>query len=107
MFRAKNPPNAIFSYYLKAAASSSAKIQVVDANGTVVRELEGPSEAGIHRVAWDLRKLAPPPPSAADPFGGGTPAPGDRVAPGSYVVKLMVNGRTAVAPLNVLSDPNR
>jgi len=106
-FRAKNPPNAIVSYYLKAAAPGPAKIQVLDANGGVVRELEGPHEAGIHRVAWDLRKAAPPAPAATDPFGGSTPPSGDRIAAGAYVVKLTVNGRTAIAPLNVLIDPNR
>ena len=34
LFRAKNPPDAIVSYHLKAASSSPVKIQAVDARGT-------------------------------------------------------------------------
>ena len=56
MFRAKNPPDAILSYYLKTAADGAVKLQVANASGTVVRELDGPRGAGIHRVAWNLRK---------------------------------------------------
>jgi len=90
LFRAKNPPDAIISYYLKSASPGPVKIQVVDAEGKVVRDLDGPREAGIHRVTWDLRTAA-----------------SERVAPGSYGVTLMANGRTAASALDVSSDPNR
>jgi hypothetical protein len=110
-FRAKNPPDAIFSYYLKAAASSAIRLQVVDAAGTVVRDLEGPRDAGIHRVTWDLRRAAPPaPPRAAGQgggFGGDAAAPGDLIAAGDYVIKMTANGRTETAVWRVTEDPNR
>jgi hypothetical protein len=67
------------------------KIQVTDAAGAEVRELDGPREAGIHRVTWDLR----------------TPGAADRIVPGVYVVRLLANGRTSMAPLDVRADPNR
>ena len=102
LFRGKNPPDAILSYYIKGPFSASsqgegnrAKLQIVDAAGNVVRELEGSSAAGIHRIAWDLRRA---------PVQN---APGDRILPGNYVVKLTVNGRTATAALAVRTDPNR
>ncbi|MBI3493419.1 MAG: hypothetical protein HY047_16805, partial [Acidobacteria bacterium] len=95
LFRAKNPPDAIFSYYLKTAASGPVKIQIADAAGAIVRELDGPRDASIHRIAWDLRKA------------GAGDAIGDRIAPGTYTVRLSANGRTASASLNVLVDPNR
>ncbi len=95
-YRAKNPPDAIVSYYLKAAVSGPVKVQIADATGAVVRELDGPSDAGIHRVAWDLRKL----PAAAD-------MPGERIAPGTYGVRLVANGKATTASLTVLADPNR
>jgi photosystem II stability/assembly factor-like uncharacterized protein len=90
MFRAKNPPDAIFSYYLKSAATGTVKLQIVDGNGAVVKELDGPRQAGLHRVAWDLKKTEQ-----------------ERVAPGSYTVRLVANGRTMTMPLPVQSDPNR
>jgi hypothetical protein len=105
-FRAKNPPDAIFSYYLKGAASSAVRLQVVDAAGTVVRDLEGPRDAGIQRVTWDLRKAAPPRP-AGQGGGGGAPAPGDFIAPGDYVIRMTANGRTESAVWRVNEDPNR
>jgi photosystem II stability/assembly factor-like uncharacterized protein len=95
LFRAKNPPEAILSYYLKAAAPGTAKVQVVDSSGAIVREFDGPSTAGIHRIAWNLRKA----PTQA--------GPGDRIAPANYVVRLSVNGRTATTALEVRADPNR
>src|SRR5581483_3705577 len=88
LFRAKNPPNAILSYYLKAATGGAVKVQVTDPSGTVVREFEGSREPGIHRIAGDLRK---------PPAQQGTP--GDRIQPGTYRVTLTANGRTAVMPL--------
>lgn len=90
LFRAKNPPDAIFSYYLKAAASGPVKLQVVNGQGAVVKELDGAGEAGIHRVAWDLRVNDE-----------------QRIAPGSYIVRLNASGRTLAAPFDVQPDPNR
>jgi photosystem II stability/assembly factor-like uncharacterized protein len=107
-FRAKNPPDAIFSYYLKAPASSAVRLQVVDAAGTVVRDLEGPHDAGIHRVTWDLRKAAPPRPAGqGGALGGGAAVPGDLIAPGDYVIKMTANGRIETAVWRVTEDPNR
>ena len=90
LFRATNPPDAIISYYLKAASSTPVKIQAVDAAGSVVRELDAPRAAGIHRVPWDLRA-----------------AGGNRIAPGSYAIRLVANGRTSLASIDISADPNR
>jgi photosystem II stability/assembly factor-like uncharacterized protein len=108
MWRGKNPPDAILSYYLRADASGDVRLQVLDASGAVVRELEGPSGAGIQRVAWDLRKPAPPPPAGRGGGGGlGGPALGDLIPAGDYTVRLSANGRTATVPFRVVNDPNR
>jgi hypothetical protein len=96
LFRARNPPDAIFSYFLKARASTPVKIQIVDAEGGTVRELDGAGEAGLHRVRWDLRRNRP-----------NASRPGDRVAPGVYMVRLSVNGRILVSSIDVDGDPGR
>ena len=98
VFRAKNPPDAILSFYLKDAATGKVTVQVVDAAGSVVREFEGATSAGIHRIAWDLRRSGPP-------EGAGLPPP--RITPGAYVVRLTVSGRSQTVPLSVRSDPSR
>lgn len=49
------PQGLLIDYYLRVGADRPAVIAVADRSGTVVRKLEGPSQAGIHRVLWDLR----------------------------------------------------
>lgn len=51
-FRGQNPPGAVFTYYLKDKAEK-AVLTIRNAEGTVVAELSGSAEAGIHRVAWE------------------------------------------------------
>jgi photosystem II stability/assembly factor-like uncharacterized protein len=77
-------------------------LTVSDAAGRVVRRLNGPLVAGMHRVTWDLRypatQLAPPRPAgneagdeageeAAEEIFRGRPA-GHLVMPGKYTVTL-------------------
>ena len=79
---------------------------VRDAEGRVVRRIPGPTEAGFHRVAWDLRYptpnavelVEPPPPD------WGLPPRGLMVAPGSYQVALAVQ---ADGETRMLSEPKR
>ncbi len=74
---------------------------ISDADGNIVRRMTGPSSAGLHRVAWDLRFAAPDParltPSTPSIFGS-APA-GPLVLPGTYSVQMgkMING--VVTPL--------
>jgi hypothetical protein len=63
-----------------------------------------PVEAGLHRVVWDLRY------EGAEIIKGakvdsGEPKMGPLVNPGSYVVKLTVEGQTRTRKLQVLPDP--
>jgi len=71
---------------------------VKDADGAIVRRIEGPADKGFHRVAWDMRYPAPDPvvletppdlpPWQSEPIG-------PMVVPGSYSVTLArrVEGR--------------
>jgi hypothetical protein len=66
-------------------------LTVRDSKGTAVRRIEGPAEAGIHRVSWDLRlppadpiELAPP--AFMPPWWD--PPRGPFAAPGAYQVEL-------------------
>jgi photosystem II stability/assembly factor-like uncharacterized protein len=64
-----------------------ALLTILDADGRVVRRLNGPAGAGLHRVTWDLRwsGLAPVTDGAATGRGG---ARGPMVSPGTYTVTL-------------------
>ena len=62
-----NPPvGATLSYYLRddlpAASGADAPrivLQVADGSGKMIRQLDGSSKAGLHRINWDLRETPP------------------------------------------------
>jgi len=122
-----NPPDgAMIDYYLKSAASGPVVIEILDPAGAVIRRYSSEDRAqpvnpetlnvapvwrptpaplsataGMHRWVWDLR------PTPA----GNTPRPGpfgQRAAaalPGTYTVRLTVNGKSYAEPLRVRRDP--
>jgi hypothetical protein len=63
---------------------------LTDETGERVRRLELPTDTGIQRVAWDLRRDPPPePPEDPDaPRRRRRPRQGERVAPGRYTASL-------------------
>jgi photosystem II stability/assembly factor-like uncharacterized protein len=68
-------------------------LRVADATGRVVRWIEGPARAGLHRVNWDLRGPNPDPvdlspPGFQPPWS--QPVRGPLVAPGRYTAQLVV-----------------
>jgi len=69
-----------------------------------------PTSAGIHRWVWDLRMSRPTSPHYEYPISavpGRTPLvpQGPLVLPGTYTVRLTVDGQTASQPLTVRMDP--
>ena len=126
----QNPPyGASINYYLEAAPKAEPEITILDAQGQVVRTLKGPKHAGINRVNWDLRypsvtelELRTTPGSYpqiwTDPrfvgkktrpiyhWGTEPPRRGSLAIPGTYTVKLTVDGQSFTEPLTVLKDPH-
>jgi photosystem II stability/assembly factor-like uncharacterized protein len=117
----QNPPyGASINYYLKSAARD-VSIKITDAEGKTVQTIRGTRTAGINRVWWNLRtenskeiRLRTSPAYAPEirmNTEGWRPLPeGGRmtvlVAPGTYTVKLSVDGQEFSQPLTVLKDPN-
>jgi photosystem II stability/assembly factor-like uncharacterized protein len=129
------PPGAIFYYYLKSQAQGEVKIEVLDKRGEVVRAYSSndkpwspasppafpnywfrPSEPlsaapGLHRLVWDLRYTTPrvsqPGYSMSTVFGRSVPVEpeGPQALPGSYQVRLTVDGKTLLQPLTLVMDP--
>ena len=121
-FVGENPPSgAILDYYLKAAPKQPLVIEIFDAKGKLVHkftsaaaksEKESPNrgshlpvEVGSNRFVWDLRY-----PGAMSISGGDADfevfgADGPLVVPGTYQVKLTVDGHSQSTPLEVKLDP--
>ena len=131
----QNPPDgAIVHYFLKSAATGPVTLEIVDSAGTVVRRYrsddppeppaEGrnipdywirppqtlPTSAGLHRFVWDLHHPAPPAAKFTYPIAAiyaDTPREprGPWAVPGTYTVRLTVDGRTLTQPLVLKMDP--
>jgi hypothetical protein len=75
---------------------------IEDEDGEPVRTIEANSDAGIHRVAWDLRRESPEP---VKPDKPGFKAPwesdpqGPLVQPGRFSARLVVAGSTGMRSL--------
>jgi photosystem II stability/assembly factor-like uncharacterized protein len=111
---------ASINYFLRAPAKAAPVVTVLDPAGQVVRTLTGPNAAGLNRVTWDLRgtpstevRLFTSP--MYDPHI--VPGPDGRVAPGTgrisvlqppgtYTVRLTVDGESQTQRLVVRKDPN-
>lgn len=113
-FFAPNPPaGAVLTYYLRKA-SANLEIVVRDAAGETVRTFHGPARAGLNRICWDLRRdpaagpaIEPSCTAAATTslgFPRGNPA-GPFVAPGKYMVRVMLAGGPVESEVAVLPDP--
>jgi photosystem II stability/assembly factor-like uncharacterized protein len=132
---AQNPPDgALLDYYLKTAPTGDISLSIYDSAGKLVREFSSkpqppstepppnvpnywlarveplPKSASMNRFLWDLR-YAPPlalhhdyPISAV--YENTHPEPqGALVVPGTYEVRLTVDGKTYRQPLTVVIDP--
>jgi hypothetical protein len=78
-------------------------LTIRDADGELVRRLEGPVSKGFHRVTWDLRYPAPDavnlnPPSSRAPWS--TPPQGPLALPGEYSVSLSQRHRGVLTELD-------
>jgi len=97
VFRGENAPaGTAISYYLRTPVQGGVLIQIHDISGEVVRTLQGPGGAGIHRVAWNLR--------AGGAAGGGQAQQGPLLPPGTYRVTLLAGGRQEVQFVRILED---
>jgi photosystem II stability/assembly factor-like uncharacterized protein len=132
-YRFVRGPSAMLNFALKSVPDNPIQFEILDPKGTVIRKLkpEEPKDlvVGLNRVEWDLRydsprvvamrSVAPDNPRVWDEprfrdtdsrhvtHWGSEPAEvGPIAAPGAYLVRLTVDGRTFTQPLTILSDPH-
>jgi photosystem II stability/assembly factor-like uncharacterized protein len=119
---------ALLTFSLKTAPKDPLEIDILGADGALVRKLKGKGRAGMNRVTWDLRHESPRlialrtaapenshvwneprfRDSDARPIThwGAKPAEiGPIVVPGTYTVRLKVDGQTYTQPITVLRAP--
>ncbi|HEY8459827.1 MAG TPA: glycosyl hydrolase, partial [Blastocatellia bacterium] len=122
----ENPPaGASIWYYLKEKPKGDVTIEILEANGKSVKKFSSketpeaeagggggrfrrgptrvPAEKGLNRFAWDLRY------ADAKTFPGmilwAGNVSGPQAVPGSYQVKLTVDGKTLTESFEVRKDP--
>ena len=125
---AKNPPDgAVLDYYLGSPAGH-VMLEISDGSGRLVRRyVSGPKKEekrpplaiadrwlpkpvilenspGAHRFVWDLRWSSSGASEAEEDEAPGAPR-GPRIIPGTYQVKLTVDGSSLMQPLKVVMDP--
>jgi hypothetical protein len=121
-----NPPaGAIIDYVLNTAAASELTLDILNAQGEVVRHLSStktnkevqppewpdrivptdliPAHAGMNRMIWDLRWNDPVQIPGA--FYQDQAPRGPIVAPGHYQVRLTLGDKTKTAEFTVVADP--
>jgi hypothetical protein len=124
-----NPPiGAAIYYFLKEKPKGELKIEIVDSDGKVIRTLSSvprepdyssesddpedfkkaalPVDTGVQRAVWDLKWEGAAKIKNAK-IDTGDPANGPRAIPGTYTVRLSVDGKTVTSPLRVVPDPER
>jgi photosystem II stability/assembly factor-like uncharacterized protein len=126
----ENPPDgAIVDYALGPRGATTVALEIRDAAGTLLRhwastdpapvvdasKLDIPvfwvqpppvlgTAAGVHRFVWDLR-YAPTVPASPDEEGDPFFVRGIWAVPGTYIVRLTVDGETVERRLTVRLDP--
>jgi photosystem II stability/assembly factor-like uncharacterized protein len=123
---APNPPNgALILYYFNSAPKDEVTLEILDSKGVVVRkyssvekkeaetppewpDLEPPKEkipveAGMNRFNWDLRYAAPR--KLPGEVNAEFVDRGPMALPGTYQVRLTVNGKSLTAVLELKLDP--
>jgi photosystem II stability/assembly factor-like uncharacterized protein len=90
-------------YHLKKGLSEPVKIAILDITGKVVRDLEGPKEAGLHKVYWDFREN-PPPEQEGQARQRRFRRPAPMVDPGHYLVRITAGDMVLTTKLVVERD---
>jgi photosystem II stability/assembly factor-like uncharacterized protein len=107
---------ATVSYYLSAPAKANPLLEIVDARGAVVRSFNThdedgkqvpdlPNKAGVNRFTWDLTSEDVRPWKAAPDWNQRSFDSGAFVVPGTFTVRMHVDGKTYERPLSVKMDP--
>jgi hypothetical protein len=106
-FVGDNPDYGALLTYDLGRDAKSARIEIADESGRVVRTLTGddvPAKRGVNRTSWDLNETGPVKWTGTFKENQG-PDTGAEVVPGSYIVRLTVDGVVKTQNVTVKPDP--
>lgn len=108
VFRGDNPPNGAIIDYWIGAKTEKLSLSVHTLSGELVQTLRPSPARGVNRVVWNLRHAELPVRGGGggdDDEGGSGNLAGPYVVPGTYLVRLTVNGQVHEQRVEVREDP--
>jgi photosystem II stability/assembly factor-like uncharacterized protein len=88
---ANEPEALVVNYYLREKHDAGAQVTIADIRGETIAQLEGPSDAGLNRVLWNMRGSADAP--AGTGRGRGRGFAGPPLPAGDFRITLSVAGQ--------------
>jgi len=125
---AENPPNGAMIDYFLPSAANTVRLEIFDAQQKLVRKFSSADPivtkhpplpvaerwfpkpeavqktAGMHRFVWNLIWGSSGGPSEDEDSDYRSPS-GPKTVPGTYLIRLTVDGKTQEQPLKVIIDP--
>lgn len=104
-FVGENPTvNAVITYFLpKRHTFGKMTMEIIDANGKVISNLQPGKQKGINKVEWSFNQLAPKVAKGKTFSGGSMVAP--RVAAGTYKVRITKGSEVFEKEIQTQYDP--
>lgn len=104
------PRGAMISFVMNPkdakTKTDTVKVEIVAANGEVVRTFRTGAKPGINRIYWNFSKKGVRMPNQPKPTNPNAPEPvGGTVIPGTYTVRISYADTKDSARVNVLHDP--
>ncbi len=95
----------VIPYYLKDRANEETmKIYIKDANGKVLRDLDGGKAKGVNKLFWDMRMKPPKGPEGGTKMGSGG-FQGPLVLPGKYTASVEIAGKIYEHAFEIKENP--
>ncbi len=109
-YAGENPPDGVYIAYRLGAGGGAATLTITNAFGQEVQQMQVPSDAGVHRITWDLQwdfsgetETWRPLDTSEVPRTLETRAAS--VSPGTYTATLEARGTTSTQMMEVRGDP--
>ncbi|MFT6214403.1 MAG: photosystem II stability/assembly factor-like uncharacterized protein [Roseivirga sp.] len=93
-------PDAMISFYYKGEKDKTdrVKVEILDAQGEVVKTINQTANDGLNRFQWRLD-------TEGEKLDNGRPSRGIDALPGAYTIRITAKEETSQGKINVFADP--